>query len=666
MLTKNQRLTALILFFQSCLFIATGQAQDSNKSATGLSSPTISTLFQDADYSNVSLSPDGKHIALIRNQEGTPILVIVDVTTMKAINQIYFDKKDSVGSYSWANNERLLITLASKQRNKERRGTYGEIYAINLDDNKGKFIFGVRSLVRRGKLRNHVTEADYEKHFAHPTIISYLKDDPEHILISTSQYFDEGMWLYKLNVYNGQIETLAMVDDSKANYKSTKLWYSDVTKELWLRTSHKEEATYLARYDFDKKSWKEFQPKGATFNLTIISAHQDNKQLIVSDYCGNDTISICLFDPQSQELTSLYQVEGYDTDWLYMDNQGAPYALSYFDEYPQFKILDKQHPMAKTLADMLAQFPGHKLKIRWDKTRETKALVSISSDVQPTIWYLLDKEKNNLGYVAQSKKHINAKQMHPQYSFKFQARDNTPIQGYLTLPTKTTKAPSPAVVLVHGGPHSRDYWGFDPQVQLLASRGYAVVQVNFRGSQGFGWAFEKSGFKQWGEKIQYDILDGIHYLTEQQYIDDKRLCIMGASFGGYSAMQSSILAPELFKCTIASAGVYDLPLFIAMQDPKEGRASGNRIGSKELQEQHSPVNAVNKLQAPLLLVHGTKDDRTPLEQAEVLLKQLDKHKKTYEWFELTNEGHSFHNVDNRIKYHEKVLAFLSKYNPVTL
>jgi len=660
---QTKTLIMLVLFLLSNSSIVIGHGYDDIEHKIDVKNLDITTLFQKDDYRNVSLSPDGKHIALIRNQKGTPILIIVAVDTMKAVNQISFANKDSVSSYSWANNERLLVFLASKQRNEERKLSYGEIYSINIDEDKGRFIFGLRSLVRRGKIKKGTKDHDYEKHLAHPDIISMLRNDPEHIIISTSQYGNRGMWVYKVNIYDGHIETLAKVDDSKANNKTTKLSYFDNREELWLTSMHQQNKATLARYDFDGKSWIQYQPKNASYELSIISSYKGTEKLIVSDYCGNNTISTCLFDPKTEGLNSLYHVEGYDINWLLLDHQNMPYAVSYFDEYPKYKILDENNPMAQKLSEFLVKFVGYKVRVNWNLIGGNKALISVSSDVQPRLWYLFDTETDQFSYVAHSKKTIDTKLLNPQYSFKFNARDDTPIQGYITLPSKESIGALPAVVLVHGGPHSRDYWGFDPEVQLLSSRGYAVVQVNFRGSAGFGWKFEESGFKQWGKSIQYDILDSISYLVEKKYIDKDRLCIMGASFGGYSAIQSSIIAPDLFQCSVAVSGVYDLELLIDNEEPEESLNLTDTIGGLKVQNLHSPINAIHRLKAPVLLVHGTKDDRTPLEQAEVLIKHLEKNNKTYEWFEMENEGHSFHKAENRVKYYEKVMKFLNKHNP---
>jgi len=261
-----KKLTLFILFFISFLSMSSPYAYDNVETQVENNSLDINTLFKPDDYRNVTLSPDGKHIALIRNQEGIPMLIIVAVDTMKAVNQIYFAKKDSVGSYVWANNERLLIFLSSKQRNEERKAYYGEIYSINIDEDKGKFIFGVRSLVRRGKIKKGTQGHDYEKHLAHPEIISVLKNDPKHIIISTSQYGDKGMWVYKLNVYGGKIETLARIEDTRANHTNTRLNYFDTRNELWLTSTLEAEDVLLARYNFDDNSWFHYRPKNAQIN----------------------------------------------------------------------------------------------------------------------------------------------------------------------------------------------------------------------------------------------------------------------------------------------------------------------------------------------------------------------------------------------------------------
>lgn len=612
----------------------------------------IAKFFTATDYKKVSLSPDGKHIALIRNDKGIDALIIVDVKTMKAINNIHFDKKDSVGSYYWANSERLLIFLNTKQRNEERKAYYGELYSIDIKANKGKFVFGLRSLVRRGRIKSGTGSDDYEKHFAHPRIINQLDNDRENILIATSQYKNSGMWVFKLNVYTGHIETVA-----KLKHKSAKVHYFQETNQLWLSTVVDKTTVQIERYDFENENWIPFQPKGASRKLSIIAPSQKSDELLVKDYCGNDTLSICLLNLKSNELSALYQIEGFDIRNILLDKTNTLFAFSYFDDYPQYKIINNQHPQAKILTEFINNFAGMNVSINWSSLTSHKMIVSIASDIQPITWYLYDQTKNKVSFVANSRKAIDALNMNKQYAFSFEARDKQLISGYVTLPASKTQ--SPAVILVHGGPVSRDYWGFDPEVQFLASQGYAVVQINFRGSAGFGWSFEKLGYKELGRNIQYDILDGIDYLAKQKYIDQNRLCIMGTSFGGYSAVQSSLLEPDLFKCAIALSGLYDLKLQLEL----EKREFSDLMGSEKIQINQSPVHSIAKLKTPLLLMHGTKDDVTPFEQVKALKEQLDKHDKEYQWHEIKKEGHGFYNAQNKSHFFHKVSEFLQQHNP---
>jgi len=620
----------------------------------------IESFFKDDDYRNVSLSPDGKHIALIKNDNGIAKLIIVDVATMKATNTIHFTKKDSVGDYYWANNERLLIFLSTKQRNKEQKSYYGELYAIDINKNKGKFVFGVRSLVRKGRIKSGVNSIDYERHLSHPKIIDNLINDDDHVLISTSQYNNEGMWVYKLNIYSGHIETISQIE-----HESAKVWYLAETNELWLQTELTSGSVVLERFDFTTENWERFSPEKASFKLSVIAPSANKNEIIIKDYCGNDTISICTFNLETLKTSVLFNQTDSDIKWIYLDKNNQIYAYSYFDKYPQIKLINSDNSEAKVMLKLIANFTGHELRVKNIKKNESLSLISITSDVQPRVWYLFNNETSKLTFVAKSNKSIDANKMSQQYSFDFKSRDNIDIQGYVTFPASKGNNNLPAIILVHGGPHSRDYWGFDPEVQLLASKGYAVVQVNFRGSSGFGWDFEKLGFKQWGEKIQFDILDSIAYLVDKKYIDKNRVCIMGGSFGGYSAMQSTLLSPDLFKCTVARSGVYDLVLH-ADKFPEEVEEYNKRLGSAKVKISHSPVHSIAKLNNPLLLAHGTKDDVTKLDQAEVLIKQLKEHDKAYEWVELENESHYFYNSKNRIKYYERVIQFVQKHNPSVL
>jgi dipeptidyl aminopeptidase/acylaminoacyl peptidase len=220
--------------------------------------------------------------------------------------------------------------------------------------------------------------------------------------------------------------------------------------------------------------------------------------------------------------------------------------------------------------------------------------------------------------------------------------------------------------LVHGGPIKRDYWGYNERVQALATNGYSVLQINFRGSAGYGESFEQAGYLQWGDEIQRDIIAGARWAIKEQRVKAGKICIMGKSFGAYSAVQSAILAPDLFACVVANAGVYDLSLMY-----KKGRFAERYGGSAFLEKvigrdksqlaDFSPVNRIANLRAPILVAHGKQDERAPFTHAKRLRKALKKHGKEYEWFVKSREAHGFYNNENQVEYLQTTIKFLNKH-----
>jgi len=289
------------------------------------------------------------------------------------------------------------------------------------------------------------------------------------------------------------------------------------------------------------------------------------------------------------------------------------------------------------------------------------------SDSAPVNYFYFKSEQlKNGSFILSSRPKLDPKKMASTESMDIPMRDGTIIHAYLTWPNVESSEKLPVVVVPHGGPHGiRDYWGFDWEIQLLASRGYSVLQVNFRGSGGFGEAFEQAGHGQWGALMQDDITDATNWLIEQKIADPKRICIFGASYGGYAALMGVIREPKLYRCAIGTMGVYDLPLMFKEGDIAD-RESGLVYLRKVLGEDlaslinRSPVHNVNKIEAKLLLIHGKQDKRAPIEHAQNLMSALDKSNKPYQWLEIWNEGHGFSYLNNRNKMYSKVLDFLDQ------
>lgn len=260
---------------------------------------------------------------------------------------------------------------------------------------------------------------------------------------------------------------------------------------------------------------------------------------------------------------------------------------------------------------------------------------------------------------------IDPAQMAPRQPISFTARDGLELHGYLTMPVGAGKPP--LVLLPHGGPHGPyDDWFYDNDAQFLASRGYAVLQVNFRGSGGRGESFLQAGFREWGGKIQDDLVDGVRWAIASGKVDGARVCAYGASFGGYSALMLAALQPEMFRCAVGYAGIYDLNL---LSKPENNRfddvmASYYRkyVGTDKAQlDRFSPTTLAARIKAPVLLVHGGNDKNAPVAHAHAMRAALVKAGATPEWFLAPNEGHGFYDTKNVTEFYQRLETFLAKH-----
>ena len=294
-------------------------------------------------------------------------------------------------------------------------------------------------------------------------------------------------------------------------------------------------------------------------------------------------------------------------------------------------------------------------------------VIYASSDTNPGKYYLYDGVQNKLRILFSARGWLNENELSKTKPIQYKTRDGLTIYGYLTVPNGLEDKNLPLVVMPHGGPHGpRDYWGYDSEVQLLASRGMAVLRVNFRGSGGFGRNFEEAGYQKWGSDIQFDIIDGVKFLISNGTVNKNNICIMGASFGAYSALQSAILEPDMFKCAIGTVGIYDLPLMFEEGDIS-GRSTGqnyleNVLGTDEtLLKAFSPSYNIDKLKAAVFIVHAGEDARAPIEQAESLIAALKKANHPYKYVLLEDEGHGFYKEEHRTAYYKQVINFLDKH-----
>ncbi|MDP2562806.1 S9 family peptidase [Psychrobium sp. 1_MG-2023] len=632
---------------------------------------SIDKFVKHHKYRNVKISPSGDYLAISRFQNNESDLVIVDTKTMKAVEQLYFKGREEVGTFYWANNNRLVMKIFAKHPAKESPVYYGELFAIDMNNRNGKLIFGNR--ITASKATNAKERKIRETHKAMASswaeVVNLLPNDDQHILITAEPYNEsrtKQARLYKLNIY-----TAAITPVTKEPLPNS--WITtDANGELLLavgRNKHNKRTVFT--YEKDSNRWLESTSFDYGNAFLPLSYDAKTNALLALDNLNQETESLVNIDIKTGQRTLMFNDPNNDIHRVELtDDRTHLFGFSVMAEYPTYYFPDSTKQQQSIFKALTENFPGQHVTITSNTPDFKKIVFKVSSDRNPGTWYLFDTQTNKASFVASANNQIDPAIMLSTLSFDFKSRDNHKIPGYITLPNVSSKQNLPSVILVHGGPYGvRDTWDYNHQVQLLASQGYAVVQINYRGSGGFGRTHKTSAYQRWGDMIQYDIIDGVDYLKKHNLIDGDRVCIMGASFGGYAAVQASILAPEKFQCAIAASGVYNLHALF-----EDGNIQGYIWGqsflkqtlgvSKEKLKQFSPFHNIEKLNTPLLISHGEIDEQAPYAQAKAFRNKLKQKNKKHYWLLFDNEGHGIYNEKNRKKYYLEVLDFLEKYNPV--
>ena len=619
-------------------------------------------------WSSIKISPDGSYLAGIVDTDsglGGSKLMVIDTKTMENLHQISIGGSGFIVDFSWANNERLIAWQGIKSGTQELPFRTGGMIAVNIDGTKKRWLYGSGNSKQKASRFSSSVSAE---------IADRLPKDDRHVLMEVRTWGSKDgalTRLVKLNIYNGRTVSLA-----SSPFKNASLMV-DPDGELRL--------AYGSDID-DEEAWKVFLRQGESWKLLsktdeykgrlIPQAFVLNEEaIIIKDNIETDTEALYHFNLESGKKTLLYKHPYVDVGDLEMDYvKGTDNTKAYLagvwvePDYKTFIPLSDESEHNRMLLALQAQFPEHVVEI----TSETSAkdldrelaVVSVWSDKLPGMYLLFDKTNKKLSRIRQAHSFIDSNKMRPMEPYKITVRDGKTIYGYLTRPEG--EGPFPLIMHPHGGPYGpRDRWGFNEEVQMLASRGYAVLQVNFRGSGGYGKDFMYSAFQQWAGEMQDDLTDSVRWAIDSGIAEEGRVCIYGASYGGYSALMSAVKEPDLYACTAGYVGVYDLELMT-----KKGDIQRRDEGLDYVKEAicdtpasckaGSPITYLDRLKADVMIIHGKDDQRVPFAHAEVLRDELDKRDIDYEWLVKAKEGHGFVNVDNREELYKKLLAFFDR------
>ena len=605
--------------------------------------PRVEDFFKNPDFTGMQLSPSGKYLATLAPVEGHRNIVVLETEQLQNARPVTALDDQDVAGFFWASDEVIVFTM----------------------DNDGREDFGLYSVdltAKRTRIKTLVEPEFSSTGLKFATVVATLPDDPDHIIVQWNKTDPRYFGLYKVNVRGGRPK---LMTDKISDVTS---WFVDHNGEprgALAIDGLNGRFLYRGADDEEFRTMREFNLLDET--MSPLAFDYDNETLYVASNIGRDKAAVYTYNPETDELGEmLYGHDEVDVTGLIMSRERKKLlGVAYYDDYPQRVFFDDAERQIHE--NLEAAFPGRTVNIVSATRDEKMNILLVGSDRDPGEYYLYDRESGKARFLVSRMSWIDPEQMSPMNPIAFSSRDGLKIRGYVTIPKDRQEGERiPLIVNPHGGPFGvRDFWGFNPEHQFFASRGYAVVQVNYRGSGGYGREFEQAGYGKWGREMQNDISDAVNYLVEEGIADPERVCIYGGSYGGYATMAGLVFTPELYRCGINYVGVTDVALLFSTW-PKYWEPMKElmkvQIGDPEdetFMESISPIAHVENIDDPILIVHGRRDPRVVIEHAEKLRGQLKKLEKPYEWLVKGNEGHGFSKEENRIELYKTMDSFLA-------
>jgi len=654
--------------------------------ADALAAPTapiaqipVETFFTYAKVSAAKISPDGKYLAMAMANEKTGleknIFVIISLKDMKAQARIDMVGDESVANFWWANDERVLVSAETKTGSLDIPVGDGKLYAINVDGTKSK------------RLLPYNPNDDQDSHM-HQSVSSvvYFADllwrnaekDPKHVIFQGYAYegsrYGQQPKAYQLDIYTGAIRQVAIGNEVGGSLVTDHGGAARIT----YGSDENGHAVLYYRSDGETLNWKNLSSlvyrneDPASVESRPVGFAADDKQFYVLARTKDSTLGLYLVDPDALTMKPVFEDPTFDVTGFIesLDESGVGHIIGTetMPGLPAVHITDPDDPTVDYIAQLYDAFPGQSVLITSATRDHSQMIVFTHSDRNPGDFYLYDTKSAQVRQLFAVRPDIDPDKMATMMPITVTARDGVVMHGYLTLPPGSTGKNLPLIVNPHGGPHGpRDEWRFNPEVQFFANHGYAVLQLNYRGSGGYGLSFQQLGYRHWSGTMQDDLADGVNWAVKQGYVDPKRVCIYGASYGGYAAFESPIRYPDLYKCAVGYVGAYDLTVLGTRGDISHFAGGTHAIdvylgSDMDERKRESPVYNADKLNIPVLIAYGGADVRVVPLHAKNMMDALDKAGKKYDppiYF--PNEMHGFVEQEHNFELYTKMLAFFDKY-----
>lgn len=598
-------------------------------------------FFRNSEISSFSLSPDGNKLAYKKPYERRMNVFVRDIETGEE-KRLTSEKERDVSGYFWKGNDKIIFAK----------------------DDGGDENFNIWIVSVSGDEPRNLTPFSKVK----ASIVDDLEEDPKHILIQMNQRDQTVFDVYRCVIDTGE---LSMIAENPGNIMG---WMTDHDGKLRAAIETdgvNESVLYRASEDmpFEKLITTSFKN---TFSPLRFS--YDNKLFYVAtnldtpDRKKRDKTAIYTYNPDTRELLDLVyehpEVDVYNL--LASKKRKVITGVVYTTDKSAYHFFDEER--SKLQDELEAKLPGVEVAIADMDDDENRYIVVAYDDLSRGRYYFYDRKTGKFEELANLSPWIIKDNMAKMKPIEFKARDGLTIHGYLTLPVGVEPKNLPVVVSPHGGPSARDTWGYDSEAQFIANRGAAFLQVNFRGSTGYGKEFWQAGFKEWGRKMQDDVTDGVKWLIEQGIADPKRVAIYGGSYGGYATLAGLAFTPDLYACGISYVGPSNIFTLLESIPPyweplreMEYEMIGDPVKDKELLTAVSPVFHAGNIKVPLFVAQGANDPRVKKAESDQIVEAVRKQGKDVVYMVKENEGHGFHNEENRFDFYREMEKFLAKH-----
>jgi len=627
-----------LLLISSCSVVKNDNKMNSQIKNKARVEIPMEDFFRNPEKSSFNISPNGLLIAYMKPWEEGNRMMNIYVKSMDSNKEIRITDADqrSIYGFFWISDNRIAY-IQDKGGDENFR-----IYAVNIDGT------------------NEVNLTPFEN--VRSQIIDDLEDNPDFMIVGLNIRNPQIHDAYRLNVNTGEITMLA---ENPGNISS---WMTDNNGVLRLATTSDGINSSILYREDEEKEFINILTTNFKESVSPLFFSFDNNELYVSSNRGRDKSAIYTFDLKlAKEEKLIFEHPEVDVYSLMRSKKRKVITgVTYTTDKTYRVFFDKEREVLQKKIEQ--KLPNIDVAISGFNKDETKAVVVAYSDKSRGTYYYYDIKKDELIKLADLSPWLKPENMASMLPVSYKSRDGLKINAYLTLPLGSSGKNLPVVVNPHGGPWARDYWGFNSEVQYLANQGYAVFQMNFRGSTGYGREFWELSFKQWGKTMQDDITDGVDWLISEGIADPDRIAIYGASYGGYATLAGLTFTPDLYACGVDYVGVSNLFTFIETIPPYWElyrqmlyEMVGHPENDKDLLTEGSPALNVEKIKAPLFIAQGANDPRVKKSESDQMVEALKKQGIDVPYMVKENEGHGFYNEENRFDFYRAMTEFLDKH-----